>query len=252
MAATAKVAFTARSSGDAATEDSHVVLNGPDDSAGPPSRFGSELSGVFVSRLPVGGASISVIVAGRQQSTVSTSDSMAAKIDELQFALGEGPHWDALSSGKAVSAPNIQSATNSKWPVLGAALAGLALGALFAFPLRMGAVTVGVADLYKSGPGALNRDEMETAWALARAVASTAMQYAITLADDDAPIHSPLASELRREVHQATGMILVQLSIDATEAFARLKAHAFASGNTIQEVANDVVMRRLDFRALPE
>ena len=52
---------------------------------------------------------------------------------------------------------------------------------------------------------------------------------------------------MRREVHQATGMVLVQLNTTATDAFLRLRSHAFASGRTVQDVAHDVVTRQLDF-----
>ena len=46
-------------------------------------------------------------------------------------------------------------------------------------------------------------------------------------------------------------MILAQLDISATEAFIRLRAHAFATGRPVQELAHDVVTRMLDFRELP-
>jgi AmiR/NasT family two-component response regulator len=55
---------------------------------------------------------------------------------------------------------------------------------------------------------------------------------------------------MRREVHQATGMLTVQLDVTATEAFLRLRAHSFATGRAIQDVAHDVVARVLDFRDL--
>jgi AmiR/NasT family two-component response regulator len=61
-----------------------------------------------------------------------------------------------------------------------------------------------------------------------------------------------MAPELRREVHQATGMVLVQLDTNATYAFFRLRAHAYSSGQTLQDVAHQVVTRRLDFRDLKE
>ena len=57
---------------------------------------------------------------------------------------------------------------------------------------------------------------------------------------------------MRREVHQATGMILVQLDTTATIAYSRLQAYAFANGRTVQDVARDVVRRHLSFRSLPE
>jgi hypothetical protein len=210
------------------------------------------LSALFVSGLPVTGASICVTMGDHGQSTISASDQLAADIDELQYVLGEGPHWDALRDGTAVSAPNIRTSVETGWPVLSAALVGLHIGALFAFPLRMGAVTVGVADLYRLTPGDLDEREQTAATSLARATAPRALQIATAMARDDVPEKPGLAVELRREVHQATGMILVQLNVDATEAFLRLKAYSFSSGISIQDVANDVVQRRLNFRDLPE
>jgi hypothetical protein len=206
----------------------------------------------FVAELPITGASVSVIVGNRQQSTISVSDETAAKIDELQFVLGEGPHWDVLHGGQPVHAPDLRGANRDDWPMLYRALAEFEVGALFAFPLRTGAATIGVVDLYRTDPGPLDMREVAEAIDLARELAPRAFQFAITLANDETPPKTGLAVEMRREVHQATGMILVQLDTDATEAFARLRAHAFASGISIQEVARDVVHRRLNFRDLPE
>ena len=213
---------------------------------------GGSSSARFVAELSITGASVSVIVGNRQQSTISVSDEIAAKIDELQFVLGEGPHWDALHSGQPVLAPDLRGGNRDDWPMLYGALAEFEVGALFAFPLRTGAATIGVVDLYRSGAGPLSTHEVVAAIDLAREVAPRAFQFAITLADNEAPPSTGLAVEMRREVHQATGMILVQLDTTATEAFARLRAHAFASGISIQEVAKDVVQRRLNFRDLPE
>jgi GAF domain/ANTAR domain len=210
-----------------------------------------DLSALFVERLSITGASVCVRLGDREQSTISVSDSIAAEIDELQYALGEGPHWDALRSGEPVAAPSLRS-SDERWPVLCGALAKFDVGALFAFPLRMGAVTVGVADLYRSEPGALGEHGMATAKSLARETAPRALQLATASARSEAPVRPGLAAELRREVHQATGMILVQLNVDATEAFLRLKAYSFSSGNSIQDVAKDVVQRRLNFQDLPE
>jgi AmiR/NasT family two-component response regulator len=48
-------------------------------------------------------------------------------------------------------------------------------------------------------------------------------------------------------VHQATGMISVQLGVSLEEALARLRAHAFAASAALGDVAGDVVNRRLRF-----
>ncbi len=49
------------------------------------------------------------------------------------------------------------------------------------------------------------------------------------------------------EVHQATGMVSVQLDSDLTVAFLRLRAHAYLTGRRLSQVAGDVVERRLGF-----
>jgi len=46
-------------------------------------------------------------------------------------------------------------------------------------------------------------------------------------------------------VHQATGMISVQLEVSLAEALVRLRAHAYANDRPLNEVAADVVARRL-------
>lgn len=57
---------------------------------------------------------------------------------------------------------------------------------------------------------------------------------------------------MRREVHQATRIILVQLELSTTEAFPLLRGHGFASSRTTENIATDVVARRLDLRCLPD
>lgn len=208
---------------------------------------GEDLCKRFVEALPVTGVSISVI-GGAGQSTIGVSDQVAARVEELQFELGEGPHREALQTGQPVLVPDARVEQQSRWPVFAAAVRELEVGALFAFPLVMGAVTIGVVDMYRSAPGALNVGAVSKALSLSASTAGPASRLAARSADQDALTAGMAIPEMRREVHQATGMILAQLETTATEAFSRLQAHAFSSGQTIQYVAHEVVMRRLDFR----
>ena len=54
-------------------------------------------------------------------------------------------------------------------------------------------------------------------------------------------------SDSRAEVYQATGMISVQLGVSLEEALVRLRAHAFAAGAPLDDIAADVVRRLLRF-----
>ena len=48
-------------------------------------------------------------------------------------------------------------------------------------------------------------------------------------------------------IHQATGMIAAQLNDTTSNALARLRAAAFASGRPMYDIAQDVVERRMRF-----
>lgn len=91
--------------------------------------------------------------------------------------------------------------------------------------------------------------------ALAIQASGPAVQVAIHSAegeDDSGSPGSPGSSTMRREVHRATGMILKQLETTGTHAFSLLRAHAFVSGRTVEQAAQDVVGRVLDFRHLSD
>ncbi|MCU1576228.1 MAG: antitermination regulator [Leifsonia sp.] len=213
---------------------------------------GEDLYSPFVDFLPVTGVSISVIGETGRQSTICASDPTAARLEELQFDLGEGPHWTAMHTGQPALVEDVTEGEHPEWPIFGAAVLRIGVGALFAFPLPMGAVTIGVVDLYRSTPGPLKPGAVATARSLAGWVAGPAARYAIQSAGAEIPAEMQIAPELRREVHQATGMVLVQLDTNATDAFFRLRAHAYSSGQTLHDVAHQVVTRQLDFRDLKE
>jgi hypothetical protein len=52
-------------------------------------------------------------------------------------------------------------------------------------------------------------------------------------------------SDLRYVVHQAAGMVSVQLNVSVAHALIRLRAHAFGAERSLTDVAGEVVARRL-------
>ncbi|WIM18371.1 GAF and ANTAR domain-containing protein [Microbacterium sp. zg-B185] len=206
-----------------------------------------ELHASFVARLPVDGASVSVVTVAGNHSTVSSSGALAARLEQLQYDLGEGPHFRALALGKPVLVPDVRSADHSWWPMFGHAVVLTEARAMFSFPLRIGAATVGVVDLYRLKPGDLSDLDVAHAIALAGAAAGKAAAYAVADAKSDERQDSARVAGTRRHVHQATGMVSVQLGTSVTDAFARLRGHAYATGRSVDEVARDVVTRVLDF-----
>lgn len=205
----------------------------------------------FLSRLPIDGASVSMVTVAGSHSTVSSSDALASSLEQMQFDLGEGPHYRALQTRRPVLVPDVRTADHSQWPMFGHVVAQTEARAVFCFPLRIGAATVGVVDLYRLSPGALSDLDVAYAEALAGAVAGKAAAYAAADAEGDERPDSVLVAGTRRQVHQATGMVSVQLDTSLTDAFSRLRGHAYAVGRSVDEVARDVVARVLDFSEPP-
>lgn len=210
-----------------------------------PQDAAADLLSPFVELLPVTGGSVSV-TGGHGQSALGATDAVAAQLEQLQFDLGEGPHWEALRGGREALVPDLRE-RRSSWPVFAAEAGALGVEAVFAFPLNIGSATVGVVDLYRRTSGVLSPGDVSTARSLAAVAAGAALRIAAQAASQDERADGASSPELRRVVHQATGMLLVQLGVTATEAFARLRAHAFSLGVPLESVAQDVVARRLRF-----
>jgi GAF domain-containing protein len=229
------------------TSDDMIFADSPTDSS---ADVALHLCDPFLKLLSMTGGSITVLGRAEHPSTICTSDTVAARVEELQFELGEGPHWEALRTGRAVSVADVATDSFARWPMFGPAVADTTARALFSIPLLLGAITIGVVDLYRSRPGEMDPRELAIARRLAGSAAAPALRTAVRSADKEEDKALREVPEMRREVHQATGMLLVQLDTTATDAFMRLRAHAFSNGRPVGDVAHDVVTRRLDFTNL--
>lgn len=218
------------------------------DRAGEQGTLPTRLCAECLAVLPVSGVGVALMTAdGPSGVVLAATDGRARQLEELQFALGEGPCVEASGSGRPVLQPDLAVSGPARWPRFGAAVLDAGVHAIFAFPLRVGAIRVGVLDLYRDTPGPLT--DAELADALAFADAATTMVLHLQdhgkHGDDDPALAGPIDSQA--EVHQATGMITIQLGVSLADALLRLRAHAYATGQTVSAVAADVVGRRLLF-----
>ncbi len=174
---------------------------------------------------------------------------VSERVEELQLTLGEGPGVDAFALGSAVLVPDLRAAGERlRWPVFALEAVTAGAVAVFAFPLRIGAISPGVLDLYSDVPVELDSAELADAMVLA----DTATLVLLGTRIDRAGESLEDLGGYRAEVDQATGMLTVQLGVDIEEAFVRLRAYAYAHGRRLTEVAADVVARRLRFTRDPD
>lgn len=197
----------------------------------------------FVSALPIGHAAISTLGDPFDVETVCASDAVAAGLDEVQLDTGVGPCWRAYSSRSPVLVRDLHHEDSSDWPMLTAAAAAEGVASTYAFPMVVGAVGVGVVDLYAEHRDALSVRDVARALAMADAAARHILREAM----DHLDVEPGTASSSRRFVHQATGMVCAQLRVTPEDALLIIRAHAFATGRSVREVAEALIARELDF-----
>jgi hypothetical protein len=202
-----------------------------------------EFSAPFLRVFPVAGAAVSTVGDFMGSETLSASDEQAARLDELQFDLGEGPCWTALRSARPVLEPDLRHPQNH-WPAFTAAARDFDVRSMFAFPVLVGSLRIGAIDLYSRQPIELDRDQVRQAGAMADVIGRHVLRRAVAgIGVDDEPT-TPYS---RRLAHQATGVVLAQLDISADDARLVLHGHAFSTGRPVMEVAQDVIDGRLKF-----
>ncbi|WP_328460957.1 GAF and ANTAR domain-containing protein [Actinoplanes sp. NBC_00393] len=217
--------------------------------------YGPDVDGLCNAFLPglagVGGGGVTVMTPDTSQVRYA-SDQVSARVEQLQFLLGEGPCRDAYAgTGGPVLAEDLRApGWQRHWPAFAPAAVQAGAHAVFALPLQVDGTRIGVLDLYRDAAGALTEQTLADALTLADAVTELLLGETLTDGDDDDPLLADGRGEhllQRAAVHQATGMISVQLAVPVEDALARLRAHAFATGRELDEVAADVLARRLSF-----
>lgn len=140
------------------------------------------------------------------------------------------------------------SAESTRWPGFTAAARALGAAAVFSFPLQVGVVRLGSLDLYREVPGPLTRLELTDALILA----DLATQGVVEELDGHASSDLSWLADPHVEIHQAVGMVKVQLKVSTNVALMRLRGHAFIHDRPLAEVAKEVVARALRFTRDPD
>jgi GAF domain len=174
---------------------------------------------------------------------IAATDGPALALEELQFTTGEGPCVDASRTGRPVLQPDLVRTAPVRWPGFADGALAAGIRAVFAFPLRVGAIRVGVLDLYRDRAGILSPAHLTEALSFADAATLVLLH-----AQAGSPVRGavPVVDE-RAEVHQATGVVSVQAAVGLAEALVLLRARAFAEGRPLGDLSRDVLAGTVDF-----
>ncbi len=99
--------------------------------------------------LPATWARVSLVECGQVGGTVAGSGGRARELEDLHFALGEGPCVEAVQARRPVLEADLVGSGLGRWPGYAPAAYQRAARGVFAFPLQVGAACVGVLDIYQ-------------------------------------------------------------------------------------------------------
>lgn len=174
---------------------------------------------------------------------VGADGPQAVALAELQVTVGEGPGVEVMAGDRPVLVSDLDSAVvQARWPLFAPLAVEQGVVAVFAFPLLVGAIGIGALEVYwEQVPDAV----AAAADGLLFAQAALTMLVSGSGPDGGPPPEPPVRWP---QVHQATGMMSVQLEVGMDEAYAQLRAYAYGNGLSLREVARAVVERTLSFR----
>jgi GAF domain-containing protein len=191
------------------------------------------------------GAGIMLLWGDQPQGSVCTTNDVSSLIEDLQYTLGEGPCIDAHRQHAPVDEPDLAQPATARWPEFSRTAVAAGARAVFGFPISLDEVHIGALNLYRDAPGPLTADQRADALVVARVAARAVLTMQAGALPGALGVALEAGGNFRFVVHQAAGMLTVQLGIPVDEALLRLRANAFSTGRPLADIAQDVVARRL-------
>lgn len=178
---------------------------------------------------------------------MGASDDGAAVAERLQFTAAQGPCLDAHAFARPVLAT--ETVIAQRWPIFHAELVSrTAFRAVAAIPWPDALKGAGTVDLmfHRSADlTALDVDEADAVVAEVEHILNTesVLEFSL-LGPGPAWLAGPTANS-RNAVFIAMGILNVALEVSTPDALALLRGRAYAAGRTVDDIARDLIDRRI-------
>jgi hypothetical protein len=167
--------------------------------------------------------------------TVTYSGELAARGDERQYELDDGPCLQALRSGRVVTVPDM--ADEQRWGAYPQRAVEAGVRSSLSLPLTVGERGRGALNLYASQPHAFTDIDVLAgqSWA---GQASGALSVAWRMGEREAAVdHLTRGMVTRQVIGQAVGLLMAQRRCTAEEAFELLKGASQRNNEKLRDVA---------------
>ena len=188
----------------------------------------------------VGQGSCAITVRLDQKSrTVASSDALAARADEIQYAQGEGPCLESMRTGAVVDAPDL--AIDERWGNYRSYALAQGVQSVLSTPLGVDGQHFGALNLYSTEVGGFD-DEARADAARWAQQASGAVGVALRLAERTR--HGQQLAEAlssRSVIDQAIGILMAQQRCSSGAAFDILRTASQGRNVKLRTIATDIV-----------
>jgi hypothetical protein len=220
----------------------------PDAPAADPALLPVRLSRAVAGVLSVDGAGVSALTSPDRHVPLGASDPESEHAERLQFTVGAGPCLQANRTQQPVFV--VEADMRRRWPAFHDLLVRqTTYRGIVSLPLRRGLAGVGAIDLYFRDPAAVAALDVFAASTVRDLVTTALGEAAVWSAEvgGEGPdwLTGPPATG-RARVWEAMGLTSLALDLPASEALAVLRARAYATGRTVDDLAADVVSGRAD------
>ena len=172
---------------------------------------------------------------------IAASGFSARALDDAQGTLGEGPGIDVATDNRLILEPDLAAHGAVRWRAFTPLALARGVRGLFAYPLSVGAVRLGVLAVYRDRPGLLTPREQWIASALADAATDGLIDAGGPPTDALDPADLSGGAAAQQTLYQAHGMVMVDLQVTLTDAIARLRRYAAQHRTKPGDVARDIV-----------
>ncbi len=180
-------------------------------------------------------ASLTLVEGRRRPRTTAQSDSLPYRWDQLQYAHGEGPCLDVISTNGFVLAQDLR--TDTRWPRFAHALVTRTpVRSMLSFRLFLTEDNRAALNLYALEPGVFTDQSVATGSMFA-AYSSMAL---LAAAREDRSHHLTRALESSREIGVAIGILMADGTLTQRQAFEHLATASQNLNRRLADIAEEV------------
>lgn len=211
----------------------------------PSQTIGHRLCAVASQALRGRAASLALVI-DNSYSAIASSDQLATLLDEQQFAVGDGPTFDARVASAPVIADDLrQFRATHRWPAFTSVAATHDVRGVFAFPLRVGNAYLGVLTVYRTEAGELTTQQFSDGLVLASIATAELIRHEAGVASPESPDMFDPGLYDQSALQIAAGMVSESLNCSIVVALVRIRARAYADDAPVSEIARAIVAREL-------